>query len=118
MITASELKSITLRLASADEIRAASGGEVTVGATFDESGAPVAGGLFCRSIFGSDGKGFGHIELAHAVAHPWFEDGSTSSSGEWPGERSRLIEVLAVVPPAMRPFMVSPSGAALSSDLN
>ena len=72
-MTPSDLKYITLKLASADEIRNVSGGEVTLDATFNDAGAPVQGGLFCRDIFGADGSGFGHIELACPVVHPWYE---------------------------------------------
>ena len=67
------LKSITIKLATLEDIHKLSDGEVKVDATFAEDGIPVSGGLFCRDIFGADGKGFGHIELASPVVHPWFE---------------------------------------------
>jgi DNA-directed RNA polymerase beta' subunit len=107
---AKTLKSITLRLAAADEIRRMSGGEVTSEAALDESGVPVPGGLFCPRIFGEDGRGFGHIELACPVLHPWYEDIEM--------QERPVLEALPVVGPVMRPLVPGPGGAALSSDLN
>ena len=50
----SEITAVRLGLASPDQIRARSSGEVTQPATFDPlTGQPVEGGLFCPRIFGT-----------------------------------------------------------------
>ena len=85
-----DMNSLRFTFASSDEIRSWSSGEVTRSATFDESGQPVKGGLFCERMFGSMNRrrdcgpsandwcwetqlqdGIGHIELACPVVHPW-----------------------------------------------
>ncbi|MEZ6041888.1 MAG: hypothetical protein R3C20_15395 [Planctomycetaceae bacterium] len=47
-----EIEAIHISLASPDDIRSWSSGEVTKATGFDASDGPIAGGLFCEAIFG------------------------------------------------------------------
>jgi DNA-directed RNA polymerase subunit beta' len=72
--------SLRIRLASPDEIRSWSSGEVIKPEMLNHTTqCPEKGGLFCEQIFGPEpygecpcGQRFGHIELAAPVVHPWF----------------------------------------------
>src|SRR5947208_753849 len=105
---------LRLRLATAEEIRAASHGEVTSPDLVDAlTERPIAGGLFCERVFGPVGDGpgpgrgegpgrrarehprrerMGHIELAVPVAHSWFVHGTSC----------HLADLLGLPPAAVR----------------
>jgi DNA-directed RNA polymerase beta' subunit len=114
--------------AAAAEVRARSRGEVTWSSWGANNGTAVRGGLFDAAIFGAGwedptphierlrveseietfvpdiGEGyFGHLELAAAIDHP--------VTGE-------PIDVIAVVPPALRPIRYLHRRRFAASDIN
>ena len=83
---ATDFDSVKISLASADQIRSWSHGEVKKPETINyRTLKPEKDGLFCEKIFGpakdwecSCGKYMGHIELAAPVSHIWYFKSPTS----------------------------------------
>ncbi len=106
-----------IAVATAEQIRAASGGEVKKPETINyRTLKPERAGLFCEAIFGSQEAvdRFGHLDLAEAVLHPWL-------ASEFPDAHKRpawaMITALPVLPPGLRPLVRISDGRWAISDV-
>jgi DNA-directed RNA polymerase beta' subunit len=125
-----ELDTIRMHVASPEEVRTWSSGEVLLPETLDwRTLEPVQGGLFCRQIFGPDEDRLGHIELAEPLENIWLRKTLTRLLGI-PAKRLRklmdrspdegpLLQVLPVASPKLRPLEPTGDGRHYrSSHLN